>query len=181
MTPPDLERQRRRLLALVYGVSDMRFVAVTAEYLNGIPPFEFDERVRRTTEAGVFIVYSRPFIGSHGLPNLSPASGVGEHLRSIHHQILEERHRDYAHTDENAYRMVIELEEPDWLERFVATGPESLRETWKPPTPDELEDIRGLAEANRETFMAQVERLVATFVRWAERASTPKLWPVWPV
>jgi hypothetical protein len=55
--------------------------------------------------------------------------------------------------------MVIELEKPDWLERFVATGPEAFSETWKPPTPDELEDIRGLAEANREAFIAQVERL----------------------
>jgi hypothetical protein len=147
-------------MALAYGVSDMGFVAVTADYLNSIPPVgALDERVRRTTEAGVFIVYSRPFIASHGLPSLSPASNVGKHLRSIHHQILQERSRDYAHTDENAYRMVIELEEPDWLERFVATGPEALRETWKPPTPDELEDIRGLAEANRKAFMAQVERL----------------------
>jgi hypothetical protein len=107
----------------------------------------------------VFVVYSRPFMGSHGLPSLSPASGVGKHLRSIHRQILEERSRDYAHTDENAYRMVIGLHEPDWVERFVANGPEALVETWKPPTPDELEDIRGLAEANRAAFMTQVERL----------------------
>jgi hypothetical protein len=146
-------------MALVYGVSDMKFVAVTADYLNGIPPFDLDERVRRTTEAGVIVVYSRPFIGSHGLPSLKPASNVGKHLRSIHRQILQERSRDYAHTDKNAYRMVIGLEKPDWLERFVATGPEALCETWKPPTPDELEDIRGLAEANREAFMTQVERL----------------------
>jgi hypothetical protein len=79
MTPPDRDRDRRRLLALVYGVSDMRSVAVTADYLNGIPPFDLDERVRRTIEAGVIVVYSRPFIASHGLPKLSPASNVGKH------------------------------------------------------------------------------------------------------
>jgi hypothetical protein len=153
------ERDRRQLLALLFGVSDMWSVALTADYLNDIPPFELDERIRRAIEAGVIVVYSRPFLESRGLPRLAPASGLGEHLRSIHDQIVQERHRDYAHTDENAYRMVIELEEPEWLERFIETGVEELRETWKPPTLDELEDLRALAEANRETFMVRIEKL----------------------
>ena len=59
------------------------------------------------------------------------------------------------------------------LERFVATGPEELCETWKPPTPDELEDIRGLAEANRGAFMAQVERLRGHLERIAREGTDP--------
>lgn len=55
--------------------------------------------------------------------------------------------------------MVIGLGETDWLERFVATGLDELYETWKPPTPDELEDIRGLATANHLAFMENIERL----------------------
>jgi hypothetical protein len=97
----------------------MRGVAATAEYLNEAGAFGIDGNVRRAIEAGVIVVYSRPFIASRGLPSLSPASGLGAYLRSIHDQVLLERRTTYAHTDENAYRLVLELEEPDWLDRFI--------------------------------------------------------------
>jgi hypothetical protein len=39
------------------------------------------------------------------------------------------------------------------------TGGEGFRETWSPPTPDLLEDVRALAVANREGFNDELERL----------------------
>jgi hypothetical protein len=77
VTDASPERERRQLVALLYGVSDMRGVAATAEYLNEAGAFGIDGNVRRAIEAGVIVVYSRPFIASRGLPSLSPASGLG--------------------------------------------------------------------------------------------------------
>lgn len=159
MTTPRWERERRQLRALLYGVSDMASVAATAKYLNDAGAFGLDGNVRRATEAGLIVVYSRPFIGSRGLPRLSPASGLGEHARSIHDQILLERRTSYAHSDEKAYRMVIELEQPDWLERFVELGSDGFSETWKEPGPDFTDAIRSLARANRASFFLRIERL----------------------
>jgi hypothetical protein len=137
----------------------MTFVAATAEYLNEAGAFGIDLRVRRVVETGVIVVYSRPFIASRSLPQLSPAPNLHERLRETHDQVLLERRTTYAHTEERAYRMVLELEEPDWLERFIATGAEGMRETWKEPEPEAMDAIGILAEANRAWFMKRIERL----------------------
>ena len=146
-------------MALMYGVSDMRCVAATAEYLNEAGAFGIPGQVRRVIEAGVIVVYSRSFTRSRGLPRLTPASGgIAERLRWLHEQILLERRTTYAHTDEKAYRMILELEEPDWLERFTATGAEGMRETWKEPEPEAMDAIALLATANREAWEARIDK-----------------------
>jgi hypothetical protein len=157
--PAELERLRRRFEALVYGASDMQSAAQTAEYLNDVFPPHRDLLVRRTIEAGLVVVYSRPFLDSRGRSRLSPSSELDERLRAVHNDMLERRRRDYAHTDETAYRMVIQLEEPDWMERLVMKGPEAFAETWRDPTPYKLEDLRALAVLNRESFGTEIERL----------------------
>jgi hypothetical protein len=155
------EKLRRRFEALVYGVSDMRGAAQTAEYLNGVFPYHDDLLVRRTIEAGLIVVYARPFIDSRGMSRLSPSPDIDERVRAFHDDMLERRGRDYAHTDSMAYRMVIELEAPDWHDRLVNVGAHAFAETWRDLTPNELEDLRALAELNRLSFMSEVERLRA--------------------
>jgi hypothetical protein len=54
---------------------------------------------------------------------------------------------------------VIELANPDWLEQFVDEGAKRFYETWSPPTPDLLEDVRALGVANRAAFVVEVDRL----------------------
>src|SRR5690349_3482897 len=108
MTGLTPDRARRRIQALLFGVSDMTCVEVTAEHLlEGDPrPGPRTGSLRRTVEAGLVVVYARPFIESRGLPRLSPAAFDTEHLRGVHAAFLEQRHQVYAHTDETAYRDV---------------------------------------------------------------------------
>jgi hypothetical protein len=115
--------------------------------------------VNRTLEAGLIIVYARPFTASRGLPPLNPAPFQSERMRGVHQAYLDQRDSVYAHTDDTDYRIILEFDLPDWLDQFVATGGRCFRETWSPPTPDLLEDVRALAVANRESFDAELKRL----------------------
>lgn len=119
--------------------------------------------VNRTLEAGLVIVYARPFTASRGLPRLKPAPFDNEHMRGVHAAYLEQRRSVYAHTDDTDYRLILAApdERVDWFDQFVATGIEQVGETWSPPTPDLLEDVRALAVANRESFKEELERLRA--------------------
>jgi hypothetical protein len=159
----NLERVRRRIQSLMFGITDMRCVEVTAEHLLDADPMAGapEALVNRTLEAGLIIVYARPFTASRGLPRLAPAPFETEHLRRVHQAYLDHRRRVYAHTDETNFRVILELADPDWLDQFVAKGPR-LYETWSPPTPDLLEDVRALAVANRESFEAELEPTPAT-------------------
>ena len=80
-------------------------------------------------------------------------------MRGVHQAYLDRRDQVYAHTDDTDYRIILEFDLPDWLDQFIATGGEKFRETWSPPTPDLLEDVRALAVANRESFNAELGRL----------------------
>jgi hypothetical protein len=164
---PDHHRVRRRIAALIFGVNDMRAVEATAEYLLDTG-FEYliktgehvaGPHVRRTLEAGLVVVYARPFTATRGLPRLSPPSYESEALRSFHETILEQRDSVYAHTDESNFRIVLDLEDPAWLERFMASGAKDFAETWSPPTKRTLPFFIDLAAANRESFVAEMDRL----------------------
>jgi hypothetical protein len=146
----------------MFGVADMSCVEATAEHLletEQLLARGYEALINRTLEAGLIIVYARSFTASRGLPPLKPAPFETDHMRRIHHAYLDQRDKVYAHTDDTNYRVILELDLPDWFEQFVATGPEGFRETWSPPTPDLLEDVRALAVANRASFNAELERL----------------------
>lgn len=71
---------------------------------------------------------------SYGTPRLEPAQS-DERMMSVHERVLELRNQNYAHTDEAGYRIVIELDEPDWMQRFVESGSEGFQQTWLAPVP----------------------------------------------
>jgi hypothetical protein len=92
------------------GALDMATVVTTALHLaeQGDPPLQEQEemRVRRVLEAGLVVVYSRPFVGSRrglNLPILKPKFASVEQ-RELHAETLTQRHRVYAHTDETEFR-----------------------------------------------------------------------------
>ena len=161
MSPAPLSRDRaqRRAEALIFGLFDMRCVERTAQHLLDTFATEDDGYVRRTLETGLVIVYARPFTASRGLPPLKPAPFDNEHMRNVHEAYLAVRHAVYAHTDVTDLRQVIRSDQPDWLDQFVATGLQQVGETWSPPSPDLLEDVRALSVQNRMSFEAEVERL----------------------
>jgi hypothetical protein len=131
---------------------------------------EIDLLVRRTIEAGLITVYCRPFIGSKGLPKLSPSSSMAEHLKAFHRVVLNQRHTVQAHTDETDFRVVLDFDKPDWLETFFATGGKGFAETWSPPTAAQLTYFVDLATANRESFVAAIERLHDRLTRTDDEA-----------
>jgi hypothetical protein len=157
----DPERARRRIMSLLFGMSDMAAVEATAEHLLEADPTARDREalVNRTLEAGLVIVYARPFIASRGLPRLIPGPFETEHMRRVHKAYLDQRRSVYAHTDETDFRVILGVDYSDWLDRFVPNGLMAVAETWSPPTPDLLEDVRALAVVNRENFKAELERL----------------------
>lgn len=139
----------------------MSCVEATAEHLlekEQLLARGHEALINRTLEAGLVIVYARPFTASRGLSPLKPAPFETEHLRGVHKAYLDQRDSVYAHTDETGFRVILEFDDPDWLEQFIAKGV-NFRETWSPPTPDLLEDVRALSVANRESFNEEVERL----------------------
>jgi hypothetical protein len=141
----------------------MSAVEATAEHLLETEQLLAEGRealVNRTLEAGLVIVYARPFTASRGLPPLKPAPFQTEHMRRVHHAYLDQRRSVYAHTDDTGFRLIIGVvNEPNWLDEFIERGMEGVGETWSPPTPDLLEDVRALAVANRSSFDAELERL----------------------
>jgi hypothetical protein len=155
-----LDRARRRVVALLFGISDMTSVEAAAEHLLEADPTASGRAalVQRTLEAGLVIVYARPFTESRGLPRLRAAAFQTEHLSRVHDAYLEQRNKVYAHTDETDYRVILDLDDDEWLGQFLEHGPR-FGETWAPPTPDLLEDVRALAVANRESFVEELNRL----------------------
>ena len=80
-------------------------------------------------------------------------------MRRVHEAYLKQRRIVYAHTDYTTFRVIPGVEHPEWLDAFVATGGVDLYETWSPPTPDLIEDVRALAVVNRTSFTEKVARL----------------------
>jgi hypothetical protein len=161
VTGPSEEQARRRIQSLLFGMSDMACVEATAEHLmetEQLLAVGREALLNRTLEAGLVVIYARPFTASRGLPPLKPAPFQTEHMRGVHQAYLDQRDSVYAHTDDTGYRIILEFDFPDWIERFVEEGP-TFRETWSPPTPDLLEDVRALAVANRASFGDELERL----------------------
>jgi hypothetical protein len=152
---------RRRVASLAFGITDMTIVEATAkDLLDADPSVRGDAvLVRRALEAGVVVVYARPFIGSRGLMQLAPAPFRTPRLRQTHETFLDVRHRVYSHTDDTDFRFLLELDEHDWFDRFLESGIEGFAESWWPPPPPVLEDVQALAAANRESYHAELERL----------------------
>jgi hypothetical protein len=117
---------------------------VAARYLIATHPtagVEIDWRVRRVLEAGMFVTYARAFNESRGDPPLPPAptSGLTPSERSVHDWAIEERSRVWAHVDRGSHRRLIE--------GTIEGAKTSLFETWRPPSPEQLESLADLAES----------------------------------
>lgn len=106
------------------------------------------DHVRRTLETGMFVIYARPFTRSRGLPKLEPAlAGLPEDVCLSHHEIIERRHRVYAHTDDTAYRRVDQIDA--WLQHGADA---QLLQSWDSPLDVLLEHVLILAHAHRAQF-----------------------------
>jgi hypothetical protein len=100
----------------------------------------------------MFVVYARPFTRSRGLHHLTPAlTGLAPDVQASHHEIMERRHRSYAHTDDTPFRFVDEIDA--WLDH----GDDGrLRQSWDSPLDVLLEHVLILAHAHRARFHDEI-------------------------
>lgn len=160
-----LEALYRRLHAYLLGGIDMHDALETAKYLRGdhVQAAGHEAgmpwRTRRTLETGMFITYARPFTDARrpGLPRLKRAPGLSQELRDSHRQILERRHRVYAHTDDSPLRQILEIADPRERAAWVSDQGD-LSEQWFPPTREMLDDVVALAGAHLSSFLDQIEK-----------------------
>jgi hypothetical protein len=184
---PTLDVLLRRLLALFLGASDMRDVWETGRYLlgdheeaqghvSGVP-----EKVRRTLETGMVISYARPFIETRGgLQQLKRARGLSGELRELHEEILQRRHRVYAHTGNAEFRRILEFKDPATVAKWLRHPTATFSEEWQSPAPGGLLNFIALSSAHLDSFSDEIERLRPGLLARIDALSPDSLEPMSP-
>jgi hypothetical protein len=153
----DPERSFNRLL---FAAQDMAECSGAIEYLR--LRFDIPGDVQRALETGAVVAYARPWtkssigaLGAHWLP--------ADEQRALHDALIRDRNKLYAHTDEEVKaRWVAGV---SW-KSGVLEKPSTVLPAWRPLTLDQLPQIRGLAEAQKDRFSEGIVELV----RWAGEA-----------
>lgn len=143
-----------KLDRLKLSISDMADTAAAARYLRG-PGADIADlpwHARRALETGMFPSYARAFNKSKGNPPLpaAPTSGLSRTDRATHDWALEERDKVWAHVDRDVHRRAT----------YVQPGPPiAFTEEWTPPSPEQLDALRALAEKLQERYRIEAEEL----------------------
>ena len=103
-------------------------------------------QIRMIIETGMFVTYARAFTDSK-LGTVNPARGLTREQRELHAEVLEVRHKAYAHTEATPYREVVDVGDTDnWL----------VSSSW--PLQPYLDDIIALAKAQLSGLLVVLEK-----------------------
>jgi hypothetical protein len=156
LSPDELAEPKRSFNRLLFAAQDMAECRGAIDFL--LSSYDIPGDVRRALETGAVVAYARPWgksntigaLDDHWLPQDTKQ-------RALHQAVIHDRHKVYAHTDEEVKAR--EVTGAHW-DADALRKPTAILPAWRPLILDRLPEIGKLADAQMSRFSEAVAELV---------------------